>query len=198
MLNRTIVINPIEPALLSVRSPFGVALDLSLFFQSQQLIAVNPDTLMPQLALMPRSAGGIFATDVETTSAEAGIASVTVPGPVLTDPAGFTIELYQRRAAANPDDPPVPTGLLAKGVLALDGSAYSGSSVLAPITVPVVVGPVGPMGPQGEPGTRGSIWFTGDGDPTGTAGFIDGDMYLNNLNGDVWRFNGEAWMLGSF
>lgn len=200
MLNRVIVINPIEPALLSIRSPLGIALDLGLTFQKQDGSPVDPDTLKPQIALMPRSSFGVWPFDVTTASSEQGLANVSVPGNVLMDPAGYSIELYARRTADNPANPPVPTSMLAKGVLRTEGLAYQQFGPLEMINVPTIVGPPGPAGPPGEAGQRGSMWFTGDGDPTETGGKIDGDMYLNNLNGDVWRFNGNTlmWVLGTF
>ena len=190
MIARTIVLNAIEPAMLSIRQPLGVDLDLDLTFLKQDGAAVDPGTLKPQLALMPRSSWSMFAYEVATSNPEGGVATVSVPGSALTDPAGYTIELYQRRAAANPDDPAVPVGLLAKGTLRTEGSAYASWGPLSPINVPVVVGP---PGEAGAPGQRGSIWTTGVGDPTATDA-LPGDMYLDNQTGNVWRWDGAAWM----
>lgn len=148
-MQRTVFINPIEPAKISLRTPLGVELDLTLEFLSQLGAAVNPDDLMPQLVLMPRSFGGRYAYDMETVDAGAGTASVTLPGPALGDMRGYTIELYQRIANVNPDDPPVPVGLIATGVLVTQGLAYQTNGPLAPLAVPVVVGPQGPVGPPG-------------------------------------------------
>lgn len=208
MLNRTIVINPIEPALLSVRAPLGVALDLGLTFQRQDGSPVDPNTLIPQIALMPRSTYGVFAYDIETTSSEGGKGNVTVPGNALMDAAGYTIEIYQRRPADYEPNPPVPTGLLAKGVLRLEGSAYQQYGPLEILNVPIIVGPQGPVGPEGPQGQRGAMWFTGNGPPATTVGTedkINGDMYLDNGipptlegAGDIWRFDGAAWVLGVF
>lgn len=198
MMNRTIVINPVEPSPLSIRAPLGIDLDLGITFLGQNRAPVDPDTLKPQLVLLQRGAFAMAAYDVETSSSEAGIGTVTVPGQALFDPAGYNVELYQRREAVVPSDPPVPIALLAKGVLRLESSAYKPGGQLSPITVPVVVGPQGPQGERGDDGQRGSLWFTGEGDPTDTADKIDGDMYLNTANGDVWRFDGEIWVLGHF
>ena len=204
MISRTIVINPIEPALLSARSPLGVDLDLDLTFVAQSRAPVDPETLKPQLALLPRSRGGVGAYDVETTSSTGGTASVSVPGTALVDAAGYSIELYSRRAAVNPADPPVPNGLLARGVLRLEGDAYASWGPLSPVAIPVVVGPPGPMGPQGigvqgEPGTpgeRGSIWWTGNGDPSTPPplGTLTNDMYLDQSSGNVWTWTGVDWV----
>jgi len=208
MLNRTVVINPIEPSLLSIRSPLGIALELGIKFLGQDGEAVNPDTLQPQIAFLPRSSYGVLPYDMVTTSGEDGLANVTVPGNALIDVRGYNIELYQRRTADNPVNPPVPTGMLAKGTLRLEGSAYQQYGPLGMINVPTIVGPPGPQGVQGPTGERGSMWWTGNGPPdttVGSAGKIVGDMYLDNGlppgaagTGDVWRFDGEGWVLGTF
>lgn len=202
---RTIVLNPIEPALLSVRSGLGIDLDLGLTFLSQARTPVDPTPLRAQLVLLPRSGYGMSPYDVTVLSVDGGTASVTVPGVTLIDANGYNLELYQRRAAANPDDPPVAIGLLAKGVLRLEGSAYTSWGPLSPINVPVVVGPAGPPGAQGAASTvpgpagqRGSIWTTGSGAPAVTGSELSGDMYLDEVTGDVWRFDGAAWARGSF
>lgn len=175
-LARTVVVSRIEPALLSVRAPAGVDLDLALSFVTQARDPVDPATLLPQLTLLPRSARQTGAYDVDNTGA------VTVPGSALTDPAGYTLELYQRRVADNPSDPPVATGLLAKGVLMLDAAAYGQLSPLAPIQVPTVIGPVGPQGPQGIEGPQGVQGVQG---PQGIQGIqgIKGDKGDQGIQG---------------
>lgn len=64
------------------------------------------------------------------------------------------------------------------------------------------VGPAGPQGPAGINGTDGqdgNLWFEGNGlPPDGTAqplfgNEIAGDLYLNLLNGDLYRFQGGKW-----
>jgi len=163
MIARTIVLNPVEPALLSVRSALGVNLDLDLTFLRQDQSVIVMTDLLPQLALMPRSSFGVFAYDIEDNG------TVSVPGTALIDPSGYTLELYERRAATNPDDPPVPVGLIAKGVLRLEGSAYQRMGPLAPIVVPVVIGPTGPQGPVGATGANGEPGPTG---PAGPANVL--------------------------
>jgi len=70
---------------------------------------------------------------------------------------------------------------------------------------PVIIeGPPGPQGPQGPAGstgpagTRGSLWFTGAGNP-GISGPIAGaqsqDMYLNTTTGSVWQYDGNSWRM---
>lgn len=203
MAVRTLVLNPVEPVLLSLRAPLGVDLDLNVTFLAQNTAPVDPNTLMPQLALLPRTMGGVFGYDLDTISPAQGIGHVLVPGSALTDRNGYNLELYQRRPAVAEGDPPVATGLLAKGVLRLDGAAYQQLGPFYMINVPVTVGPAGPQGIQGEqgqPGTvgqRGSIWTTGSGAPIAMGGELPGDMYLQD-NGDVWRFDGATWAKGTF
>lgn len=206
----TIVLNHVEPAALSIRHALGLNLDLSIAFRDQKGAPVNLTGFFPQLAIMPRSWYGIYGYDMEVTDAVNGIASVRVPGTALVDPMGYNIELYLRRVADPPSNPPVPIALAACGVLRLQGSAYFTIGPLGGINVPVVIGPPGPegpvgpqgaAGPQGSPGPtgeRGSIWTTGQGAPTQTTGVLVGDMYLDEANGDVWRFDGATWVLGSF
>ncbi|MER8619159.1 hypothetical protein NKG99_20365 [Mesorhizobium sp. M1409] len=148
-LARTVVISRLEPAMLSALSPAGVDLDLDLTFLTQGRDPVSPATLLPQLALMARSSTRVFAYDVD------GAGNVVVPGSALKDPMGYTLELYQRREAENPADPPVAIGLLAKGTLLLKGAAYGELSPLGPINIPVTVGPAGPVGPRGPQGFQG-------------------------------------------
>lgn len=51
-------------------------------------------------------------------------------------------------------------------------------------------GDKGDTGDQGEKGDRGSLWYTGDGVPSGIAGAQDGDMYLDVQTGAVYTFEG--------
>lgn len=207
MLNRTITINSIEPAFLSMRTPLGVDLDLNLFFKGQDSGPVDPTPLKPQLTLRPRSASQVYAYDVVTVSPEQGLGEINLPGAALMDPNGFTVELYQRRDADNPANPPVPVGLLAKGVLVFEAGSYARSGPLMAINVPTIIGPAGPPGPIGPAGERGSRWTTGAGDPVVIGDEVEGDMYLNEGvgpdkigAGDVWRFNTTLglWVLGTF
>lgn len=149
MSGHTIILSPVEPDRMSVRAALGCDLNLALTFHRQDASVVEASALMPQLALMPRSSRLIAAYDVDVNGL------VTVPGVVLNDVNGYTLELYQRREADNPEDPPVPIGLLAKGVLRLEGSAYQTGGALAPLTYPTVIGPPGPQGPAGADGRQG-------------------------------------------
>ena len=52
----------------------------------------------------------------------------------------------------------------------------------------------GPSGPAGASGQRGSVWTTGSGPPSPDTASLVGDMYLNEANGDVWRYDGGSWV----
>lgn len=205
MARAIIHLNDVEPAPLSLRHPMGVDLDLTVTLMQQDGVPVDPSTLLPQFALLPRSLGGFYGYAMETTDAANGKASVHVPGTAISDRAGYTVELYQCRANDVPGDPALPVGLLAQGVLAIQGTAYTKYGPLGMISVPTVTGPPGPQGPagigiQGEPGEdgeRGSLWTTGVGDPVTPppVGTLTNDMYLDQTTGNVWQYNGVDWVM---
>src|SRR4051812_7467670 len=64
--------------------------------------------------------------------------------------------------------------------------------------MPPVIGPVGPQGPQGiqgVQGTPGEKWFMDVGNPGVVPGAIDGDIYLDTSDGDVFELVGGVWTL---
>lgn len=88
-------------------------------------------------------------------------------------------------------------------VVSREGSRFPG---IARAAMDVTLGAVGPEGPAGPPGTQGpqgdpgqpgtpgqdgSRWFTGDGPPPPDLG-NPGDLYLDQISGDVYRNDG-AW-----
>lgn len=154
---RTVVIDPIEPAPLSLRHALGVNLDLQLKLLSQANTPVDPTSLLPQLVLLARSQNLLGAYDVATLDAAGGVGSVSIPGAALTDQVGYTVELYQRQENIVPGDPALPVRLLASGVMLLQGGAYEAMGPLGMINVPVVTGPQGPQGIQGVPGPVGPV-----------------------------------------
>lgn len=81
--------------------------------------------------------------------------------------APFTFYIYTRAVSGNPDPYWFNIGLFP-----------------LPSEVP---GPEGPQGPQGESGERGSLWWVGQTDPIPGTQFKYGDMYLNTINGNVYR-----------
>jgi hypothetical protein len=206
-MNRTIDLSPVEPARLSLRHPLGTNLDLTLTIRDWTGALVDTAALMPYLALLPRSEGGTYAYDMDPYDPVNGIARVSIDGAAITDRLGYNIELYSRQANPSgvPSDPPVPVALIAEGVMAMQGVAYRRMGPLGMISVPTVVGPAGPTGatgaegPQGDTGQRGSVWFTGTGPPQiATTPLLVGDMYLDETTGNVWRFDGDMWLRGTF
>jgi hypothetical protein len=191
-VNRTIYLNDIEPAPLSLRWPLGIDLDLRVMMRTQRNTPVDPT--LAQFVLLPRSQGGVSPYDMEAFDVANGIARIEVPGSSLTDRCGYNIELYARQPNSVPGDPPKPVSLAARGVLATQGAAYASTGPLSMINIPVVTGPPGPIGPTG---VRGSVWTTGAGVPIATDA-LPGDMYLDEANGDVWRYDGAMWTRGTF
>lgn len=56
-------------------------------------------------------------------------------------------------------------------------------------------GPPGPGGgPEGPAGVRGSMWFSGHGNPVIMAGLRTGDHYLDVDTGNIWEFTGTRWI----
>jgi hypothetical protein len=199
-------LSPVEPARLSLRHPLGVTLDLKLTIRDYLGAAVDPATILPQFCLFPRSKGGIYAYDMEAHDATNGIVKVEINGTAFTDSAGYGIEIYSRMVNPSnvPDDPRVPVALIATGVMAMRGLAHQSMGPLGMISVPVTVGPAGPVGATGATGAtgptgqRGSVWSTGSGAPGFIPGQLIGDMYLDEATGNVFRFNGDIWLRGSF
>jgi len=182
---KNVIINPVEPSPLSIRAAVGVPFDVVLAFLDLTMSPVDPTPFMPQIALMPRSILRVSAYDLDTVDAGAGTCSASIPGTFLNDVNGYNVEVYSRRVADNPDDPPVPVKLLAKGVLRLEGSAYMVGGPLGMISVPVVVGPqgpVGPVGPEGPPNVL-SIGTVETSDPgTDASASITGTSPAQELN----------------
>lgn len=192
-MKRNLVINNVEPATLNLRHPLGVNLNLLVAMTYQNGDVVDPD--LNQLVLAPRSRGGVYPYDMTVYDPTNGISQAKIPGASLTDPSGYNLEIYAREIGEG--GVPVPSALLAKGWIALEGSAYNQEGPLNMINVPVVTGPPGPQGPAG---VRGSQWFTGNGDPTVSVSDskVNGDMYLDEDTGNVWRYDGVVWQQGSF
>jgi hypothetical protein len=201
-VNRTIHLNNIEPAQLSLRHPLGINLDLGLTLKAQNGTPVDPT--LAQFVLMPRSLGGVYPYDLTLVDAVNGQGRVKVPGTSLTDRSGYTIELYLRQENEVDGDPPLPTQLAARGVLRTEGLAYTSYGPQSMINIPVVVGPPGPQGDPGigiqgapgEDGERGTKWTTGTGDPTTPPPLdtLKGDYYLDQASGNVWQYNGVDWV----
>jgi hypothetical protein len=142
--------------------------------------------LNPQLVMRPFTDSGIYGYDIAVNDVTGASGIATLPASTMND--RFNIEVYTRNAQLQPQD------MIACGRIDLTGYGYMQYGPLAPASYSTgPVGPAGPMGPrgvQGDPGVRGSRWYTGAGAPGVVPDTrIEGDMWLNETNGDVWRWS---------
>ena len=147
----------------------------------------------PQLVLRPFTRPEALGYDIVIDDVTEGSGLADVPGVVFND--NFNMEVYMRHPNGN------PMWMIAAGRYTLNGFGYRSSGPLGPGSYPT--GPEGPAGPvgakgdpgaAGEPGLRGSRWYTGVGAPVLVPDArVTGDMYLNESNGDVFRWDGAAW-----
>ena len=110
---------------------------------------------------------------------------MTIPGSVMVD--RFLLELYEAKL------PRVqPVRMLASGRVDISMARHT----RAPARWHPATYAVGTQGPPGPQGIRGSRWYTGAGVPDVDTPVpderVDGDMYLNETNGDVWRWDMPA------
>lgn len=206
----TIEWNPVEPVRIGFRQARGESFRCRFLFKRPELasgavagqVVQGPTPLAtidesPQLVFRPRSRGGALGYDLTINDAVAGTADVAIDGAAFNDPAGYYCELYTRDSSGH------PLRMVAHGEVAFTGSAYAYEGPFGPMTLPTPpAGPPGPEGPAGapstipgpagEPGTRGTMWFTGEGPPAGGENFIEGDMYLDVSNGEIWRFDSST------
>jgi hypothetical protein len=187
-------LSPTEPARIGWRLPRGVHVREQFYFHDLTGARADMTNTNPQLVLRPRSRGGVLGYDLDMSGYPAGgYGTVDIEGGVINDLNGYLVEMYSRDAAGS------PTGLLAKGEVAVSGGAYQYEGPYGPLTLPVVAGPPGPIGPvgvQGEQGIRGGTWTTGASAPS-TPGQVEGDMYLQD-DGSVFRWSGTTWVRGAF
>jgi hypothetical protein len=192
-----IYVEPKSTAPIGWQQAAGVPGDIRVDFKTQSNIAYpNVASLYPQLVLRPLTNLIAYAYDIEINDPTGASGIATIQGPVMND--NFHAEVYSRDSEGH------PLRMLAYGRVDLNGYAYRALGPLGPASYPIgPMGPAGPVGktgapgPQGDPGIRGSRWYTGVGVPG--DGIPDtrvtGDMYLNEDNGDVWRWNGATWMV---
>jgi len=178
----------------------GMPGDIRFDFKAQGGWAMDMTSYYPQLVLRPFTQPMTYAYDIDINDPVGGSGIVTVPGVVMND--RFHVEVYTRLPTGQPLD------LLAYGRIDLTGYAYRGSGPLGPASFPT--GPSGPaglkgetgaQGPAGDPGLRGSRWYTGPGAPQNNFipdDRVDGDMWLDESNGDVWRWNATAQTWSAF
>lgn len=190
----TIHVNPTGPVPIGFASAAGVPGTFRFYFKTQgNLPFPAVDAYYPQMVLKPFRRTGAFGYDIVVDDIPGGSGVATVPAPVLND--DYSVEVYSRDSLGQ------PLAMFAHGRIDLKGSAYAIGGPLGPMSYPVgPTGPAGPPGPTGAsgapgaPGSRGSTWFTGVGPPVGVPGpFVEGDMYLNETNGDVYRWANGTW-----
>jgi len=74
-----------------------------------------------------------------------------------------------------------------------------GIGTSGPIGLTGPIGPPGPIGLTGTQGIRGATWFIDSNDPNTHTfiGLLDGDLYLDNINFDVWQWDASTstWVL---
>lgn len=209
MLRQVIDLNTVEPARIGFRQARGATFRCDFLFRLPE--AVEPPAgrvqqrvaprgaldYAPQIVFRPRSSSGAHGYDLIVNDALAGTAHVTIDGAFFNDPNGYLVELYTRDADGR------PLAMVAHGQMNLTGAAYQYDGPLGPMTLPTppageqgARGPAGAAstvpGPAGDPGQRGTMWQTGEGPPAGTGENITGDMYLDVISGDIWRFDAST------
>ena len=184
MHHAVIHIDPVGAAPVGFAQAAGLPGDIRFDFKTQANLAYpNIASLYPQLVLRPFTQPYVFAYDIVINDPTGASGIATVPGVVMND--RFGVEIYERNEIGQPQR------MLAVGKVDLTGYAYLSTGPLGPASYPTgPAGPVGPPGLTGSPGTRGSRWYTGAGAPAGVPDTrVDGDMWLDETNGDVWRWD---------
>jgi len=191
MHQATIYIDPVGPVPVGFAQAAGLPGDIRFDFKTQGNLAYpNIADLYPQIVLRPFTSHSLFAYDIAINDPTGASGIATIPGGTINDRC--SVEVYTRNSIGNPQR------MIAVGRIDLTGYAYTTSGPLGPASYPQ--GPQGPAGPQGStgaagptgsPGLRGSRWYTGAGAPSGVIpdDRVDGDMYLDETTGDVWRWN---------
>jgi hypothetical protein len=196
MLYSTVYINWMGRAPIGFTAAMG---ELGYFYYSFKNQANQPYTniknMHPQMVMRPFTRSGAVGYDIDIYDEDGAAGLAKVPASVLND--DYHIELYTRDAAG------APQVMFAYGRLSMDGYGYRNTGPLGPATFQTgPSGPAGPVGatgaegPKGDPGIRGSRWYTTSGPPSASVPGGDrvvGDMCLDELTGDVYRWNGTAW-----
>lgn len=194
MHQATIYVNPTLPDEIGFAQAAGMPGDVRFYFKMPDGTPyVDIADLAPQLVMRPFTSSGIYGYDIVVNDIVGASGIATVPGSAMNDK--FNIEVYTRDAEQRPLD------MIACGRIDLTGYGYTQYGPLAPASYSTgPAGPAGPMGPRGMtgdtgiPGVRGSRWYTGPGAPTiGSPVAIEGDMWLDESNGDVYRWTDGAW-----
>jgi hypothetical protein len=192
MHTSTIYVNPTLPDEIGFAQAAGTPGDVRFYFKSPNgLPYVAIANLNPQLVMRPFTMGGIYGYDIDVIDVTGASGVATIPASVMND--RFSIEVYTRNELGQPQD------MLACGRIDLTGYGYTQYGPLAPASYSQgPAGPVGPAGAQGaagDPGARGSRWYTGAGAPGAVPDTrVEGDMYLDESTGDVWRWTSGTWL----
>ena len=112
MVNRSLILNPVEPAPFSFRAPSGLqtSVRVSLFGADGAILRQD---LGLQMQLTSRSAGTIQTYSMPATDVANGKAMATIPADDLKDPNGYNVHLYGTYNSG--------AELLGRGVLRLTG-----------------------------------------------------------------------------
>jgi len=193
-------IDPVGPAPVGFAQAAGMPGDIRFDFKTQAGLAYpNIADLYPQLVLRPFTSYSLYAYDIVINDPTGASGIATIPGSVIND--RHSIEVYSRNSIGQPQR------MLAVGKADLTGYGYFVSGPLGPASYPQgPQGPVGPAGPvgitgaTGDPGVRGSRWYTGAGPPLGTIPDtrVDGDMWLDEVTGDVYRWSAATQTWSAF
>jgi hypothetical protein len=190
MHQAVIYIEPVGVAPIGWSQAAGTPGDIKVDFKTQANLAYpNIASLYPQIVLKPFTQPYVYAYDIVINDPTGASGIATVPGVTMND--RFGVEVYTRNSSG------APQRMIARGRVDLTGDGYRSTGPLGPASYPT--GPAGPAGPvgasgapgaPGDPGVRGSRWYTGAGAPSlPSTGRVDGDMWLDETTGDVWRWD---------
>jgi hypothetical protein len=198
MHRATIYIDPVGCSPVGWAQAAGLPGDVRVDFRTQHNMAYTAIAdQYPQLVLRPFTSLTSYGYDITIDDVTGASGLAVIPGPVMND--RFHVEIYTRNSDLQPQR------MIAAGRVDLTGYAFLAPGPLSPATYPT--GPAGPAGPQGTSGApgptgpegqRGSRWYSGTGLPTSVPDSrVDGDMWLNETTGDVWRWDsGEGRWIG--
>jgi len=190
MHQTTIYVNPALPDEIGFVQAAGTPGDVRFYFKDLNGMPYTDIVdLNPQLVMRPFTSTVISGYDIVVNDVTGASGIATLPGSMMNDK--FSIEVYTRNDQKQPQD------MIACGRIDLTGYGYMIYSPLSPASYSVgPAGPAGPMGPrgvQGDQGLRGSRWYTGAGVPVNVPDIrIEGDMWLDEMTGDVWRWSEAA------
>jgi hypothetical protein len=190
----TVYVDPVGASEIGWTQAAGMPGDTTFLFRTPGNVPYAAIAGMsPQLVLKPYTVYNASAYDIAINDPTGAAGIATIPGSVMVD--RMRVEIYSRNTTLQPQR------MLAVGRVDINGYSYASNTPLSPATYSQ--GPAGPPGPQGAagvagdpgaPGVRGSRWYTGAGAPSGVPDTrIEGDMYLDESSGDVWRWSDGSW-----